>query len=343
MKKNFKNIGCCLVSLFSLLSVTIQAQDFEKLINLRGEWRFSIISSDNWRSETFNDSDWDIVNVPSPWENEGYHGFNGFGFYRKTFFVPEGTDKLGNYLYLGFIDDADIVYLNGVKIGSSGSFPPKFYSAYNAFRKYRIPTGILKEGKKNTIAVQVYDVDEAGGIVSGDVGIYGERDPMKIDVDLVGEWKFRPGDNDKYRLPNYDDSSWDDIMVPGTWEEQGNIRLDGFAWYRKQVYIPASLKGKMIVLLLGSIDDFDQTFLNGKKVGQIGDFEHEKPRSWYGYKDAWKDKRAYYITPENFVAGKVNTIAVRVFDIHEDGGMYKGPVAIIEKDKYIAYWRSKKN
>lgn len=341
MRKRIKKIGLYLVSVLGLLTVKAEAQDIEQLINLSGEWRFSISSSDNWKEEAFYDTDWSLIKVPSAWENEGYHGFNGYGFYRKTFFVPAGIGEKGFYLYLGYIDDADVVYLNGVKIGSSGSFPPRFYTAYNAFRKYRIPKGLLKEGMNNTIAVQVYDIGGGGGIVSGDVGIYGERNPMNIDVDLAGEWKFKPGDNDNYRYAEYDDRHWDNIMVPSTWEEQGYNRLNGFAWYRREVFIPAGLKGKMIVLLLGNIDDVDQTFLNGKLVGQIGEFDDYRAHEWTN--DDWKELRAYFIPAENFKAGKLNTIAVRVYDAREAGGIYKGPVAIIEKDKYVAYWRSKRH
>ena len=42
-------------------------------------------------------------------------------------------------LELAMIDDNDITYVNGVKVGSTHS--------WNTKRKYRIPGGLLKEGK----------------------------------------------------------------------------------------------------------------------------------------------------------------------------------------------------
>lgn len=333
--------GFCVMIVMSLLATVSNAQEREKLINLQGDWKFTISPSGNWNASSYNDSDWDEIFVPSAWENEGYHGFNGFGYYRKSFVVPAGTRDLDLFLYLGYIDDADEVFLNGEKIGSSGAFPPNYFTAYNTYRKYRIPKGLIKIGGKNTIAVKVYDVGGGGGIVGGDVGIYGERNPMDIAVDLAGEWKFKPGDNLDYKLASYDDSNWDKIMAPSTWEEQGYSRLDGFAWYRKEVYFPADLEGKMIVLMLGYIDDLDQTYLNGKKVGQIGEFSNYSARMWTS--NDWRELRAYFIPPENFKAGQKNTIAIRVFDSGQGGGIYKGRLAIIEKDKYVSYWRNKKH
>ena len=67
-------------------------------------------------------------------------------------------------LELSKIDDDDITYVNGIKIGSTNQWDAK--------RKYTIPAGILKEGK-NVIAVRV--VDNGGG-----GGIYGDAADLKL-------------------------------------------------------------------------------------------------------------------------------------------------------------------
>jgi hypothetical protein len=321
--------------------VSFKAQEMHRYLDLRGKWKFTISNHENWNRIDFFDNAWDEIQVPSAWENEGYHGYNGYGYYRRNFSIPATVQDNGLYLFLGYIDDVDEVYLNGVKIGSSGSFPPHYMTAYKSFRSYAVPKGLLRPGAKNTIAVKVYDSQLDGGILHGKVGIYGERNPMDIAVDMRGKWKFNLGDNMEYRNENFDDSGWDDMIVPSFWEDRGYHNYDGYAWYRKEVEIPAELKGKQIVLVLGKIDDVDETYLNGKKVGQIGNFDRRIPEKY-----SWNDHeelRAYFLEPSDFKAGETNTIAIRVYDFSLGGGIYKGPIAIVELDKFVSYWRQQQS
>lgn len=41
-------------------------------------------------------------------------------------------------------------------------------------------------------------------------------------------------------------------------------------------------------------------------------------------------------------ASEKNTIAVRVYDAFIDGGIYDGPIGLIKQERYIAYWKDKK-
>ena len=92
---------------------------------------------------------------------------------------------------------------------------------------------------------------------------------------LKDGWKFKVGDNLEYATPNYIDSGWENIRVDKIWEEQGHDPLDGFAWYRVKVFIPSSLKNNAYLkdslkIFLGKINNFDQSFLNGKIFGING-------------------------------------------------------------------------
>ena len=58
----------------------------EKLIlDLSGRWKFSLGDDMNWKEERFNDNNWEKVNVPSSWENQGFHGYDGYAWYRTSF------------------------------------------------------------------------------------------------------------------------------------------------------------------------------------------------------------------------------------------------------------------
>jgi len=89
-------------------------------------------------------------------------------------------------------------------------------------------------------------------------------------------------------------------------------------------------------LLLGKIDDFDQTYFNGKLIGSTND---RKP---FGASMSFSRIRVYNLPPELIRVGQTNTIAVRVLDIGNIGGIYEGPVGILPKSqlsKYLKFYK----
>jgi sialate O-acetylesterase len=329
----FLTIACVLTGIPGL------AEDkYDRVISLHGKWKFNIGDKSLWADPYFNDKTWESIYVPSNWEDEGFNGYNGFAWYRTSFEGAELQDKNGSYnLFLGYIDDADEVYLNGHKIGSSGSFPPKYHTAYNAFRNYFIPREYINFTGKNVIAVRVYDNEIEGGIVSGEVGIYRSRSDAGLALNLRGVWDFKVTWSHANRMVTFDEKSindlaatkdgWVEVSVPAMWETQGFEDYDGGAWYRKRFSVPKTLAGEDIVLILGKIDDSDKTFLNGKMVGSMT--------------DAWGQVRYYHIAASQVKAGEVNTIIVFVDDPQGNGGIYEGPVGIMKQSDFTKYLRWK--
>ncbi len=152
--------------------------------NLSGQWKFHPGNNKKWASVDFDDNTWNTIFVPAEWENEGYPDYDGYGWYRKTFRMPQNIDPDRLYLSLGKIDDVDDVYLNGKYIGSvydlrkDGEYRKDGYE-YNARRVYRIPTGLLKPGGMNEISVRVYDGQLRGGIYEGPIGLMTEKNYKK--------------------------------------------------------------------------------------------------------------------------------------------------------------------
>ena len=129
---------------------------------------------------------------------------------------------------------------------------------------------------------------------------------------LPKQWKFQTGDNAEFSKIEFDDAAWKEIKIDTFWEKQGYENYDGVAWYRARVVIPSSLKENSKVvqalhLSLGCIDDGDETYINGKKVGSM----------W-----GWNTNRSYII-PFNLIQwDKENIIAIRVDDTGGNGGIY---------------------
>jgi hypothetical protein len=232
------------------------------------------------------------------------------------------------YVVISNIDDCDEVFINGELVGSSGGFPPYFSTAYGNRRKYLIPDYVLKPDEMNTIAVRVYDQSGEGGIVGDRTGIFIDEDIEFLNLNLTGVWKFKPGNNSEWKDTRYDDNDWDEIYVPASWESQGYEEYDGYAWYRKEFYLPSSLEGETLYISLGKIDDYDRVYINGKEIGEVFDLEKDVdyPRKGYEY-----NARRVYEIPDDLLSDQSNTIAIRVYDERWQGGIYEGPIGLMDE------------
>jgi hypothetical protein len=148
-------------------------------------------------------------------------------------------------------------------------------------------------------------------------------------INIPQTWKFHTGDQSTWSAPGFNDASWETIKVGSPWELQGHTDYDGFAWYRVKVVIPSSLKTNSYLkgdlkIALGKIDDGDETFLNGKIIGQNAELGGSIEEG------NWDVSRTYRI-PLNDPAihwDAENVIAVRVYDHSGNGGMYEGPYSV---------------
>lgn len=161
----------------------------------------------------------------------------------------------------------------------------------------------------------------------------GESGESKLDrknsvnyLSLNGDWKFnwvndassRPTD---FWKKDFNDKGWDNIKVPGVWELNGygdpiyvNV---GYPWrnqfesappavpvednhvgtYRREIFVPASWKGKDIFAHFGSVTSNIYLWVNGKFVG---------------YSEDSKLEAEFNLTPY-IIPGKENLICFQVF------------------------------
>lgn len=132
---------------------------------------------------------------------------------------------------------------------------------------------------------------------------------------VTGEWRFRPGDDPKWTARELDDGGWRKVTLPDIWENHGQVASDNvFGWFRRRVTIPAEFRGKDFDLLLGKIDDVDEAWVNGRRVGGTGSFPPD-------YRWADQEQRRYRV-PASLTRDGTITIAVRVFDGAKTGGIH---------------------
>jgi len=141
-------------------------------------------------------------------------------------------------------------------------------------------------------------------------------------MNLEGKWLFAQGDDLQWKIPEFDDSAWQEVILPDTWENHSGYTQDYvFGWYRKKIIIPASWADYNLNLCLGLIDDCDETYFNGELIGSTG----KMPPNPIG---AYRQLRLYTVPSTHIRYGEENCIAVRVYDSRGDGGMYWGPLRI---------------
>lgn len=298
---------------------------FAQVVNLKGGWKFHIDDEATWSSPGFDDSPWESIQAPSPWEDQGFYGYDGFAWYRKKFDGRALDKKENYYLGLGFIDDADEVYVNGKLIGFSGSMPPRFKTAYNSERKYNLPAEVINYKGENVIAIRVFDATLGGGIIDGRLGVFRSSESKALLLDLQGVWSFAISLSGE---PVRKESEWRRIMVPGPWEQNGYYKYDGYAWYKRSFALPQNFSTEQLVLVMGKIDDFDKVYLNGELIGSTND--HQK----FGRSTSYSQNRVYPIPPQSLKRNGMNTVEVLVEDLGNIGGIYDGPIGIAAKAAY---------
>ena len=328
---------CCFFTAFFLVA---EANPEELKIDLSGTWKFKKGDRMLWAQKELDDKLWDEIYVPGKWEEQGHEGYDGYAWYRTQAILGSIWKGRDITLNLGKIDDCDEVFFNGVLIGSTGSLPPYFETAWLEDRSYKIPSYLIEEGK-NVIAIRVYDELGDGGFHQGGPYLKAGAQALVPDLDLSGPWEFTLSKS-PYLGPEIYRREWKKIQVPGTWESQGYDGYNGYAYYRTYFTLNRSEKDDLWVLLLGKIDDLDEVYINGKLVGTLGDWKGEYPHVKGPERDEF---RGYYLNRGLIKGGERNEILVKVFDGGGEGGIYQGPIGLISQGNYIEYWRevSKEN
>lgn len=135
-----------------------------------------------WYSTDFIPKGWRQIGIPGYWEDQGIRNLNGVVWYRKEIEVPASMSGKSAKVYLGRIVDADELYINGKRVGSTSYQYPQ--------RRYTVPAGLLKAGK-NLFVIRVTNQSGKGGFVPDKpYYIFSGEDT----IDLKGYWTYKVGE-----------------------------------------------------------------------------------------------------------------------------------------------------
>lgn len=137
-------------------------------------------------------------------------------------------------------------------------------------------------------------------------------------------WLFKPDPQNEGLKQGWekaalaDEKQWKEIRIGTNWESQGYPNLDGWAWYRLSVEIPARWKNREIYLSFEGVDDLYELYVNGQLAGKGGDLAT--------HTDSFNEKKSHNLT-RLVKPGEKAVIAVRVYDWGGAGGIFR-PVTL---------------
>jgi len=165
------------------------------------------------------------------------------------------------------------------------------------------------------------------------------KDPQKRHIRPAGN----PGSNFQFVKNNFNDSSWEIVNLPHDWAingpfmtggkpevggGMGRLPVNGVAWYRKKLDIPASDAGKSVFLDVDGAMSYAIVWLNGSLVG-----------GWpYGY-NSWRLDLTPYIVP-----GGENQLAIRLDNPNNSsrwypgGGIYRNVWLVKTNPIHVGQW-----
>ncbi|NOX65211.1 MAG: 9-O-acetylesterase [Chlorobi bacterium] len=150
-----------------------------------------------FQNSDYNTNDWKTMRLPTLWEALDIY-IDGVVWFSKDVNVPKSWDGEDLVLTLGKINDYDITWFNGKRVGRGTDVID--------LRVYKIPSSLVKIGQ-NRIVVQVLDIGGSGGL-------YGPTRKMKLSskkesISLVGNWKYKidPIKIDVHKLPEKQDQN----------------------------------------------------------------------------------------------------------------------------------------
>ena len=143
------------------------------------QWDELVVYDSEFKQVDYDDSQWDEVYLPGQFDAIIQTDFDGVIWFRKTVHI---RDLDSDYtLAIEAIDDMDVIYVNGNKVGS---FAGTHYS--NSKRAYKVPKTFLNKGA-NTIAIRAIDVG-GPGTFKGPMLLISDSGSK---ISLSGYWYYR--------------------------------------------------------------------------------------------------------------------------------------------------------
>ncbi|HMQ08410.1 MAG TPA: sialate O-acetylesterase [Saprospiraceae bacterium] len=238
---------------------------------------------EEWYLPEVDKTDWQEMIMPGLWQHQGLDDHHGVVWFFRSF--DQWPTLWGDepYVALNQIDDYDIVWLNGVKIGEGfGS---------RSWRRYEFDRTILKD-RGNELVVRVFDIGGKGGMYSH---------PFWGNEVLNGVWKYKKGqkiDPETFPVPYVPTASFfthPSVLYNANIAPLAPYALKGVIWYQGESNETKAVEYRS--LLQDWIHDWRNTWRNDTMpmyIVQLANYRAED--SLYSGVSQWAEIReAQYI------------------------------------------------
>ncbi len=202
---------------------------------------------------------------------------NGVFWYSRSVVIDDSSKPYT--LKIGAIDDADVVYVNGQKVGATWN--------WNQERAYAVPASLLKSGE-NTIVIKQYDFG-GGSAVVGPIVMEG---PDGNTIDLAGEWSGL----------FYADLHGQEVLVYGL-ENQDKLKARPQTMHYGPNELASSLFNAMINPLVPYTIKGALWYQGESNVGRAEQYEKLFPTMIADWRNEWGTEFPFYfvqIAPFNY-------------------------------------------
>ena len=159
-----------------------------------------------------NEPVWSPVKVPEAWKDpspEIQSKGQGYAWFRCRFAAPEGWRERDGALLVEAADDAREYFVNGVRVATSGGFPPKYHSGLGSEEFHNLPAKSIRPGAENVLAVRMFGQESRTNFnVAAPVILAGDQA-----IQMKGDWEIHLGDlAPDQTLAKLDSSSFDKVI-----------------------------------------------------------------------------------------------------------------------------------
>jgi hypothetical protein len=163
-------------------------------------------------------------------------------------------------------------------------------------------------GRQKTFEELATKIDGKGGDLIAPLPLETAFRRDRFNEGIVGQWY----------APDFDDSTWGTENTYYTWDQQdppedeAGHDYDGIGWYRTTLEVDGEFKGRPIKFWCGGAIDEGWVWVNGRYAG------HKPGSLWWYHNHAFELDVTDLIEP-----GRKNTIAIRVLNPSEIGGLFR--------------------
>ena len=218
----------------------------------------NIGNREGWMKPGYDDSNWIEADGPAEWSTMKELGMiEGVVWVRMKVEIPGvwlGKDLV---LELGPIDEMDVTYLDGQKVGSMNKV-----DNWTDSRVYEVPGAYVKQTSL-VLSIRIVNTLAQGGAYGNpdQLRIYPREDPGADPVMLAGKWKYRIA-GEFASIPQLSNPNTPSVLFNGMLYPLTKFAIKGAIWYQGEANVGRAVQYRTI--FPGMITDWRKQWRPGR-------------------------------------------------------------------------------